>query len=69
MKTRAVFAPSVPEELQMLLCDAQTSGGLLISLPAERAADLCDRLAEARVLESAVIGRVLPGPARMRVVR
>ena len=69
IKTKADFAPSVPEELQMLLCDAQTSGGLLISLPAERAAHLCDRLREAGVLESAVIGRVLPGPARIRVVR
>jgi selenide,water dikinase len=69
IKTKADFAPSVPEELQMLLCDAQTSGGLLISLPADRAAHLCDRLCEAGVLGSAVIGRVLPGPARIRVVR
>lgn len=53
----------------MLLCDAQTSGGLLISLPADRAAHLCDRLCEAGVLGSAVIGRVLPGPARIRVLR
>jgi selenide, water dikinase len=69
MKTRADFAPSVPEDLQMLLCDAQTSGGLLISLPAERAAGLCNRLLEVGVLQSAVIGRVLPGPARISVVR
>jgi selenide,water dikinase len=69
MKTRTDFAPSVPEELQMLLCDAQTSGGLLISLPAERAADLCCRLHEAGVAQAAITGRVLPGPARIRVVR
>jgi len=69
MKTRADFAPSVPEELQMLLCDAQTSGGLLISLPAERAAAFCAQLLEAGVGQAAVVGRVLPGPARIRVVR
>ena len=69
METRADFVPSVPEELQMLLCDAQTSGGLLISLPTERAADFCGRLIGAGVAQAAVIGRVLPGPARIRVVR
>jgi selenide,water dikinase len=69
METRADFAASVPEELQMLLCDAQTSGGLLISLPGERAADFCGRLIGAGVVRAAVIGRVLPGPARIRVVR
>ncbi len=69
MQTRADFVPSVPEDLRMLLCDAQTSGGLLISLPAERTANLCSRLHEAGVAQAAVIGRVLPGPARIRVVR
>jgi selenide,water dikinase len=69
MKTRADFAPSVPEDLRMLLCDAQTSGGLLIALPAERTADLRSRLRETGVAQAAVIGRVLPGPSRIRVVR
>jgi selenide,water dikinase len=69
IKTKADFAPSVPEELQMLLCDAQTSGGLLISLPADRAAGFCGRLHEVGVTQAAAIGRVLPGPARIRVVR
>ncbi|MBM3313487.1 selenide, water dikinase SelD, partial [candidate division WOR-3 bacterium] len=68
IKARVDFAPAVPEELRMLLCDAQTSGGLLVSLPAERAADLCGRLAEAGVPQSAVIGRVHPGPTRICAV-
>jgi hydrogenase maturation factor len=41
----------------------------LISLPPERAADFCDRLLQAGVTQAAIIGRVLPGPARIRVVR
>ena len=41
------------------LCfDAQTSGGLLISVPAERAEGLVARLKEAGTLAAAVIGRI-----------
>jgi selenide, water dikinase len=34
------FAPSLEEADRLLACDAQTSGGLLVSLPGERAAGL-----------------------------
>jgi selenide,water dikinase len=33
------FAPSVPEDRQWLLWDAQTSGGLLLAIPADRLDD------------------------------
>lgn len=33
------FAPGVPDYLQWLLWDAQTSGGLLLAIPADRLAD------------------------------
>ena len=69
IKRKADFAPSVPEDLRMLLCDAQTSGGLLIFLPAERSAGFCRRLSDAGVAQAATIGHVLPGPARIRVAR
>ena len=34
------FAPGMSEVDRLLVCDAQTSGGLFVSLPAERAVDL-----------------------------
>jgi selenide,water dikinase len=36
----AEFAPALDEAGRLLACDAQTSGGLLVSLPAQRAAGL-----------------------------
>ncbi len=45
---------------RLLAADAQTSGGLLISLPAERSAGLVDRLKATRALAAAHIGRILP---------
>jgi selenide,water dikinase len=52
----------VDEALVKVLADAQTSGGLLISVPAERADGLVAALAARRSPCAAVIGRVLPGP-------
>jgi selenide,water dikinase len=56
-----VFDSEVPEELQIVLCDAQTSGGLLISVPEERLEILLESLRTRKTLESAVIGRVESG--------
>ena len=46
---------------QLLLCDAQTSGGLLIALPSERAAALVSELAR-RGTRAAIVGRLAEGP-------
>ncbi len=43
------FAPDIPEEEQMLLFDAQTSGGLLLSVPASRAADILQAARERQI--------------------
>ncbi len=52
---------------RMILCDAQTSGGLLIAVPPERAERLLAALAQAEV-EPAVIGEIVPEtPGRIRV--
>lgn len=59
------FATSVPEDLRLLLADAQTSGGLLISVPADAEAALVRRLLEAGA-RAARIGSVTErsdGPA------
>lgn len=48
---------------RLLLCDAQTSGGLLLSAPADRAGKLVDALGEAGAPCAAVVGRITDGPA------
>jgi selenide,water dikinase len=46
---------------QLLLTDAQTSGGLLIAVAGDRAGDLVDALARRDALAAAVIGRSVAG--------
>lgn len=55
----------VPESERLLLCDAQTSGGLLVALPAAGAATFESRLA-AEPYPPARIGAVTDGPIRVR---
>ena len=54
------FATTVPEAVRIGLSDAQTSGGLLISVAADRVDMLVSRLTEAGTL-AAVIGEVHEG--------
>jgi selenide,water dikinase len=49
---------SIPDELRKLMYDPQTSGGLLISVSAERATDMIASLCDAEV-DAVQIGRVL----------
>ena len=56
------FASTVPEAMRMLCCDAQTSGGLLIAVPADRAAALLAALERERTPAAARIGRLVSGP-------
>jgi selenide,water dikinase len=54
------FAANVAPELRLILSDAQTSGGLLMTVPIEQAAIVRDALLAAGVL-AAQIGRVEDG--------
>jgi selenide, water dikinase len=55
---------------RLILADAQTSGGLLMAVPAARVEDLIAGLARRKVRTRAVIGEVLAGrPGRLEVVR
>ncbi|HJU02523.1 MAG TPA: selenide, water dikinase SelD, partial [Actinomycetes bacterium] len=61
--------PGLPPVVATLLCDAQTSGGLLLSVPPGRLGDLVGDL-RARGIEPAVVGRVTEGrPGRIAVRR
>jgi len=56
------WADGVPEHLRVLLNDAQTSGGLLISTPADGVDELLEEL-EGKAPVVAVIGEVVEGEA------
>lgn len=53
---------------QMILCDAQTSGGLLIAVPPSRADKLLKNLEQAGIESAAAIGEIISEPqGRIRV--
>ena len=54
---------------RLLLCDAQTSGGLLLSVPAERADALVAALQYEGAPCAAIVGRITDGPAGRIVAR
>lgn len=54
------FAPGVPDDVRLLLSDAQTSGGLLICVPADHAAAFGSALLDSGVL-AARIGGIAAG--------
>ncbi len=58
VEPHVTFAPGVSRVAQLILADAQTSGGLLISLPADRAEALLEALHAREVKDAAQIGRV-----------
>lgn len=61
------WAPEVAAETQAILCDAQTSGGLLIAAPPAHEPALLDALQQADVTAS-VIGEIVPAaPGRIAV--
>ena len=57
---QARFAPDIPEEMQMLLYTPETSGGLLIAVPAEKLEELTT-IFSAEGQEHWVIGEVVEG--------
>ena len=58
-KPRARIEAGVTEEDFLLLCDAQTSGGLLVALPRESAETYAARCRERGASSAAVIGQVV----------
>jgi selenide, water dikinase len=62
------YGEGVDKNAQLVLCDAQTSGGLLVALEPGRAEELCAQLRARKTPCAAVIGSLEPGrPGAMRV--
>ncbi len=68
MRSRAQVADGVSEQDFLLVCDAQTSGGLLVALPEAQAPAYAARCLEMGAPAGAVVGRVVnEGDALLRV--
>jgi selenide,water dikinase len=60
--------PDVPGELVRILTDAQTSGGLLISVPSDKADMLADKIRQNGDDQAAIIGEITPKSEKMMVL-
>ena len=67
LASRVRWPADLPAARQILLCDAQTSGGLLLAVPASGAASLMAAL-QAKRVAGAVIGELTEGEAGSIVV-
>jgi selenide,water dikinase len=64
------WAPDLSSAERYLCVDAQTSGGLLLSVPAQNETALLTSLREERTPAASVVGRVVAGkPGQVRVTR
>ena len=56
------FAPGISVALQLALCDAQTSGGLLLAVPPDRSTELVHALRNVGLSGASEIGSLAPEP-------
>jgi selenide,water dikinase len=65
-----IYEENITKEEQLMLADAQTSGGLLVSVSADRAKDMHEALIGAGVKDATIIGDIESGePGRITVRR
>lgn len=57
-----VWDDQIDEATRLVLCDAQTSGGLLISVAPEKVGLLVDKLQAYKAPAAAIIGQIIEGP-------
>ncbi len=62
------YGVDIPENLRWALCDAQTSGGLLISLPVQEAERCRMEMESMGLVYATLIGTVIPGDGAIRVI-
>lgn len=63
------YDADVTKQDQLILCDAQTSGGLLAAVAPEKAEGLVSALKARGIAEATVIGKIVAGPSRIHVSR
>jgi len=69
LRDDVMWDTGISQEGKLVLADAQTSGGLLMAVPAEKARQLVDALTRAKVPVVAVVGEVIADPeARINVI-
>lgn len=61
--SRSTIDESIPEHVRAVLYDAQTSGGLLVAVPAERADEMLDELHRRGVDAATVVGQATEASA------
>lgn len=66
---RVDFSGEIPDWKQWIVFDAQTSGGLMLSISSERAEELLGRLHEEGVERAVIIGEVVKEPKGKIVVK
>ena len=69
IESHTTWAKHVSRELKLCLADAQTSGGLLISLPENQAMNLLKDLRNAGCLKAEIIGSILNKSDKAMYVR
>lgn len=62
-------ATDISDVQMLILFDAQTSGGLLISVPESEAKPLVERMHEQGILDAAVIGKIVDKPKGKIIVK
>lgn len=59
VESHVTFNTGLPTERKMLLCDAQTSGGLLIAVPNQGSTDMLQKMTDNGVTAARIIGSVI----------
>lgn len=62
------WGPSLAKVQKIILCDAQTSGGLLAAVPENKAQEIVRALHDAGIAQAQIIGKVIDGKPVIRVV-
>jgi selenide,water dikinase len=60
LKDKIQYDSSLPEDITIILNDAQTSGGLLMSVPSQKSDSLLQLLHQKGISDAKVVGQVVP---------